>query len=177
MDKPERLYHASANRTIEEFVPKAEKVRDPLEGPRVFATPDKSVSTTFMAGEGDRTDDTWTCKGLFDDVPYMVISDRERFAKLDQGGAIYHLPGETFEMDPEKGMGKWEWASSVPVTPIEKEEHESALDAMLSHGVQVYFVDQNTFTAIGASSDHGLSILQSLESENQKRGVNVRQLS
>lgn len=177
MGKPERLYHASANRSIEKFVPKAEKVRDPLEGPRVFATHDKPLSTIFMAGEGDRTDDSWTVKGMFDDVPYIVISDRERFTKLDQGGAIYHLPGETFETDPHRGMGEWEWASAVEVTPLEKEEHESALEAMLAHGVQVYFVDPATFDAIGASNDHGLSTLQSLESENQKRGVNVKPLS
>jgi hypothetical protein len=177
MGKPERLYHASANRSIKKFIPKAEKVRDPLEGPRVFATHDKPLSTIFMAGEGDRTDDTWTIKGTFNDVPYMVISDRERFTKLDQGGAIYHLPGETFETDPNRGMGLWEWTSDVEVTPVKKEEHESALGVMIEHGVQVYFVDQEIFAAIVASSDHGLSILQSLESENQKRGINIKQLS
>lgn len=176
MDKPERLYHASANRSIDTFVPKAEKVRDPNEGPRVFATSDKRMSTVFMAGTGDRTDDSWTRSGEYDGVPVIVISDKERFKKMDQGGAIYHLPSDTFKMDPNKGLGEIEWTSDAPVQPLEKEEHESALDAMVNHGVQVYFVDKDTFAAITASDDHGLSILQSLESENQKRGVNVEPL-
>lgn len=172
MEKPDKLYHASSNRSIEQFEPRARKTRDVTEGPRVFATPDKRLSTVFMAG----TDDSWTHKGAFNGVPYIIISDKERFMELDKGGTIYHLPGETFENDPEKGMGTLEWTSKEAVTPIEKEEHQSALDAMVNHGVQVYFVDPETFAAINAAPDHGLSILHSLTSENQRRGVNAVEL-
>lgn len=153
---------------IDKFVPRSDKVRDAKEGPRVFATPDKSMASIFMTG----TDDSWTHSGAFNRVPYFVISDKERFERLDQGGAIYHLPSTTFENDPEKGLGELEWTSQEPVEPTEKEEHESALEAMLNHGVQVYFVDSSTFAAIDEAPDHGLGILRSLQSENQRRGIN-----
>ena len=172
MEKPEKLYHASSNRSIEQFVPRAEKVRDKTEGPRVFATPDKRMSTIFIVG----TDDSWTHSGAFNGIPYVVISDKDRFTQLDKGGAIYHLPSTTFENDPEKGLGELEWTSKEVVDPTGKEEHESALDAMVNHGVQVYFVDAETFVAINAAPDHGLSILHSLTSENQRRGVNAVRL-
>jgi len=47
---------------------------------------------------------------------------------------------------------------------------------MIENGVQVYFVDQATFSELKKAPDHGLSILKKLESENQKRGQNVTQL-
>lgn len=169
MEKPEKFYHGSSDRSIERFVPRADKIRDPAEGPRVFATPDKRMASIFIAG----TDGSWASSGAFNGIPYMVISDRERFEKLDQGGAIYHLPGETFENDPEKGLGELEWTSKEPVEPVGKDEHESALDAMIDHGVQVYFVDPQTFEAINAAEDHGHAILQTLESENQRQNRNA----
>lgn len=172
MEKPDKLYHGSSNRSIEKFVPRSDKVRDASEGPRVFATPDKRMASIFIAG----TDDSWTHSGAFNYVPYIIISDRERFERLDQGGAIYHLPSTTFENDPEKGLGGLEWTSREPVDPVEKEEHPSALDAMIGHGVQVYFVDTETFKAVNAADDHGLTILRSLESENQRRGSNIAKL-
>lgn len=168
MEKPDKLYHASSNRSIEKLAPRSEKIRDESEGPRVFATPDKRIASIFMAS----TDDSWTNSGAFNGIPYIVISDRERFEKLDNGGAIYHLPNTTFESDPMKGLGELEWTSRENVEPTDKEEHESALKAMIDHGVQVYFVDAKTFADINASDDHGLSILKSLESENRRLGTN-----
>lgn len=44
---------------------------------------------------------------------------------------------------------------------------------MIENGVQVYFVDKPTFKKIQGAEDHGLSILKTLESENQRRGKNV----
>jgi len=46
---------------------------------------------------------------------------------------------------------------------------------MIENGVQVYFVDGETHRKIRASKDHGLSIYRELESENQKRGVNIKE--
>ena len=169
MEKPDKLYHASSNRSIEKFVPRSDKVRDKNEGPRVFATPDKRMASIFIVG----IDDSWTHSGAMNDVPYIVISDKDRFEKLDKGGAIYHLPSTTFESDPNKGLRELEWTSSEPVIPEAKEEHESALEAMLNHGVQVYFVNTATFDSINSAPDYGRSILHSLESENQRRGINA----
>jgi hypothetical protein len=172
MEKPSVLYHGSSNKEITRFEPSSKKVRDPAEGPRIFATPDKRMASVFIVG----VDDSWGNSGQHNGTPYMVISDRERFETLDKGGAIYHLPNETFTTDPNKGLGDLEWASSEPVEPTGKEDHESALEAMLNHGVQVYFVDRATYQAFETAPDHGLSILQTTESENQRRNINPIQL-
>jgi len=172
MEKPSVLYHGSSNKEITQVEPSSKKVRDPAEGPQVFATPDKRLASVFIVG----VDDSWGNSGRHHGIPYMVISDRERFEALDKGGAIYHLPNTTFTTDPNKGLGNLEWASSEPVQPTHKEEHESALEAMLSHGVQVYFIDAPTYETFRNAEDHGLSILQATVSENQRRGINPVQL-
>ena len=168
MEKPQAVYHGSTNRQIERFEPRSEKVRDSKEGPRVFATSDKRMASVFIVD----ADDSWANSGMHNGVPYIIISDRERFVRLDQGGAIYHLPSDTFATDPDKGLREIEWTSTEPVEPFHKEEHESALESMLEHGVQVYFVDPETYEAWKTAPDHGLSILESTESENQHRNIN-----
>ena len=168
MEKPSVLYHGSSNKEIERVEPSAKKVRDGAEGPKIFATPDKRMASVFIVG----VDDSWENSGQHNGVPYMVISDRERFSALDHGGTIYHLPSDSFTSDSEKGLGELEWASNEPVQPTHKEEHELALEAMLNHGVQVYFVDKATYDAFRSAPDHGLSILRTTTSENQRQNIN-----
>jgi len=166
--KPKILYHASTNRNIEVLEPRAETVRDRSEGPVVFATSDKVLASIFIVP----TDDSWSASGLFGDVHYFVCSDRERFEKLDKGGVIYTLSSDPFENDPSKGLGIREWMSKVPVKPINRQEYDAGLEAMLEMGVQVFFISKQKFQELKRSSDHGNAILRSLESENKKRNVN-----
>ena len=56
---------------------------------------------------------------------------------------------------------------------MSKEEYESGLEAMIDHGIQVFFVNKETFEKIQESNDHGNKIIRSLESENMKRGQNA----
>lgn len=168
--KPSILYHASANTNIEEFEPRNRKVRDVKEGPIIFATPDKTYASMFLAP----TDDSWSAKGRHDGVFYQVISDRKRFQQIDKGGAIYNLPPETFETDLNKGAGELDWTSKVAVKQIDKKVFKSALETMMDLGVQVFFVDKLTFEAIQSSNDHGYTILQTLQSENQRLGKNIQ---
>ncbi len=170
MDKPSVFFHASQNRDITEFEPRMRKKRDPHEGPKVFATPSKSFATVFMVP----TDSSWVASGLHNHVPYIVISDLNKFKELDHGGALYHLPPETFEVDLGKGLREYEWTSSVPVKPNACEEFASGFEAMLDAGVQVYIVDQDLFKQIKESEDHGLSQLMKIQSENQKLKRNYR---
>lgn len=172
MEKPPVVYHGSTDKNIEKFEPRSTKVRDRAEGPKVFATSDKRMASVFIAG----VDDSWGNSGMTDGVPYMVISDRQRFEEIDTGGAIYHLPSDTFTTDPHKGLGEIEWTSGGSVEPIDREEHESALDAMLNYGVQVFFVDVETYRTFRTASDHGLSILKTTISENQRRNINPVQI-
>jgi hypothetical protein len=44
---------------------------------------------------------------------------------------------------------------------------------MIDNGVQVYFVGKQTFQKIRQAEDHGFSILQTIQSENQKLNKNV----
>lgn len=167
-EKPAVLYHASSNKNIDVFEPRKEKVRDPKEGPRIFATPDKRLATIFLVP----TDDRWATSGLFGTTPYLVVSDEKRFREMDMGGAIYSLPSDSFVSDPDKGLRELEWTSASSVRPIGKEEYDSALEVMLRSGVQVYFVDRQTFELIQKSEDHGYSTLKGLTSENTRQGVN-----
>lgn len=68
---------------------------------------------------------------------------------------------ERFEPRAEKTR-ELEWTSVETVIPIGKEIVPSALNDMLKHGVQVYFVDKTTFDQIQKTPDHGESIVKSL---------------
>lgn len=157
-EKPPILYHASRNTEIDVFEPRAEKTRDEHEGPKVFATPSRAMAGIFLVD----CDDSWVSSGAMDGDPYIIISDEERYKRLDTGGVIYTLPNDTFENDPDKGLRELEWASSEPVIPIDKEIVPSALQDMLNNGVRVYFVDKDTYQAIQDAPDDGESIVKNL---------------
>jgi hypothetical protein len=168
-EKPPFLYHGSPHK-IKELEPRTKPHREKEEGKLVYATSEltdaimflqKTALTGHFVVEGER-------------VAYAVIvGNREKFIERDKGGHIHVLPSDTFETSPHRGMSN-EWVSKEGVKPVEVIEHTSALDAMLENGVQVYFVDEATYQQIRRAEDHGYSILKSLESENQKRGVNVK---
>ncbi len=170
MEKPPRLYHGSPNKTIEEFEPRVSKGTGEKFGALVYATSNLAIASIFLS----EVKKTWSA-GRFGDVPYALITvPREEFITHDKGGYVYVFSSKSFESDPKRGLGEYEWASKEKVKPIEKIEYPSALEAMLENGVQVYFVDDEMFKRIKSSQDHGLFVLQSLESENQKRSINVR---
>ncbi|MCA9367262.1 hypothetical protein KC887_03295 [Candidatus Kaiserbacteria bacterium] len=162
-EKPPILYHASRSGEIDVFEPRIGKRRDENEGTQVFATPSKAMATIFLVD----TDDSWTQSGAMDHVPYIIISDRERFESLDQGGYIYSLPSDTFETDLEKGLRELEYTSTVSVKPIGQEFVPKALQAMIENGVKVYFVDQDTWRAIQESEEHGEKIVSMLTPETR----------
>ncbi len=168
-EKPPFLYHASSNRNIEKFEPRAKSIRDSEEGPVVFATPDLALATTFLVSE---TSDSWTQIGKSDGVPYMVIRDKKHFMRRDKGGSIYKFSSDNFTCHQDKGMGEDEWVSKDSVTPLEKTDVESALEAMIENGVQVFFVDKKTFNRISHDDDF-IDIIKGLESENKRRKKNV----
>lgn len=170
--RPTFLYHASQNKDIKIFEPRAESVRDINEGPVVFATPDKVMASVFIVS----TNDTWANSGLFGSVHYFVCGNENKFRNIDKGGAIYTLPANTFQNDPSKGLGTREWTSKISVEPIKIELYESGLEAMIDMGVQVYFVSQEKFEDIQRSQDHGNEILRNSISENQKRNKNVKKI-
>lgn len=163
--KPRTLYHGSQDRNIQEFQPRAIGVRDPNEGPVIFAAIDPGLASIFITptyqyGKSGRF--CSTCPY------YYVFSDKEKYQNIDKGGSIYFLPIDSFTTNPSKGVGTNEWVSKELVKALFKIDFESSLQAMLNFGVQVFFVSSEIFEQIRSSSDNGKSILLGLQSENEK---------
>lgn len=172
MDNNE-LYHASPKGDLDVIEPMAKSYRDKNEGPVVFASDDKAFVSCFLT----RTNDSWAQISTYkssNHPPIYVhcIGDEQRFRELDKGGAIYTLPNGTFYLDESKG--NTEWTSKVSVRPVKKEIYESGLDAMIDHGVLVYFCDMEKlkeYKEIASYSEKAFEFLKSMTSENEKRGL------
>lgn len=170
-EKPAVLYHVSEREGIIEFVPRAESVRDPKEGSVIFATPDKAYALQFLV-PGDSRDSK---RGYYNGIPTVVIrNSRETFLEGDRGGWLYEFPSDSFDFDSTKQMRDREWTSRTRVKPLGSAHYTSTVDALLDNGVQVYFVDDETFTKMQSEKNAGFETLLTLESENMRRRKNVR---
>lgn len=170
-EKPKILYHSSRVSGIKEFVPNRGNYRDEDEGAVIFSTPNKALASAFLV---ESHGDYWMQIGFYGDIPVVIINaDREEFIKKDKGGVIYAFPSDTFNYDPDKGMGDKEWTSRESVKPLSEVRYLSALDAMIENGVQVYFVDKKTFDDINNSDNQGYNILIGITSENERNNKNV----
>jgi hypothetical protein len=171
-EKPPFLYHASPDKNIKKLEPRKLSDRNIDEGPKVFATPDKSFVSCFIA----RTDDTWTQIGVYNTGEKKIythcISDEKRFRELDKGGAIYTVSSESFDLDITQGFR--EWTSYKPVDVMKKEEYETGLDAMIENEVRVYFCNKEQLEEIRKNTNDfhkTFELLDSITSENEKRGL------
>lgn len=166
MVKPKFLYHASSQSNLETVGPRLKTApRDFSEGPVVFATDSFPFATQFLVP----TDDSWANGGAFGDTFFFVIGDKERFLETDKGGCIYMVPSGTF-----KKYYKREWFSKESVKTVGRIHFSSGFDAMIINGVQVYFVSKDSYKEIQEAEDHGMSILNGVQSENEKRGLKVK---
>lgn len=142
------LYHGSTNSNLIVLEPKRDNVREEAEGSVVFATPSESLASCYLF----RWDDSWVSQVVLQDDErlgknhvIMIISDRERFAREDQGGSIYRLSIQGFDMDEDKGLGIFEWTSKAPTTPLSKRDYPSSLVAMQELGVNIVFLTREGF--------------------------------
>ncbi len=173
-EKPATLFIGTQIKGIKEFTPRRGSYRDRNEGPVIFSTPDRALASVFMMKEHD---DSWTRIGYFGDVLVIVICmDRDEYIKKDKGGFIYEVPSDTFDYNPNLGMGDKEYTSREPVKPINETSYISSLNTMIDSDVQVYFVDKKTFKDILDAEDHGKEIVSDLTSENSRRGKNIKVL-
>jgi hypothetical protein len=111
-----------------------------MRAPLIFATPSLQLASCYLF----RWDDSWvnqsiTTQSNNDYQVIMVISDKQKFEKLDKGGSIYLLPVANFTFKEGKSLGIYEWTSRQSVQPIIELRFNSALEAMKKFGVQVYF--------------------------------------
>lgn len=131
--KPHVVYHSSPDGSIKEFIPLPSH-RSSAEPESIFAAPSKLVSAIFM-GPNLKT----TRSGTYDggETYKVIVGDPEEFFANDRAGYMYTLPGETFSVDPNIGLGVAEWTSLTPVKPISVQYFSSAIQAMLDSGVQI----------------------------------------
>ena len=165
MQKPEVLYHASPFNDLSELEPRFQsRPKDFNEGPVVFASSSKEYASFFLVP----TTDLWTSSGTIGNVFYFLCGDKKKFMSLDHGGTMYTLPIEGFKL-----YRGFEWYSTEPVKPIKKIKVKSGLETMIKNGVQVYFVSGKKFKMLREGADH-LTILEGVKSENENRGLPVR---
>ncbi len=167
-DRQKYLYHASANNNLRIIKPRSLTIPKGFDkGPVVFATDCFTFSTQFIVPH----DDSWANGGAFGDTCFFVISDRKKFEKADKGGTIYLVPSDTF-----KKYNRKEWFSNKSIKPGGKVSFTSGLQAMIIRGVQVYFVGTRTYKEYQNAPERVYSILNKLESENEKLGYEIEKL-
>jgi len=143
--EPKELYHASDNKELQEFESRKEKIRNPNEGPVVFATKDKAYASMFIV----RSDDAWTIKGQSGNDFFIGIADRKRYEVTDKGGAIYTFATKGFLTEPnQRGIRSKEWVSRENVRPVSKQIYSSGLEAMKSLGVKIFFINYDLLREI-----------------------------
>jgi hypothetical protein len=168
MTKRKFLYHASPVKGLKKIEPRSKTVPENFDKtPCIFATKYFDFATHFLVPH----DDSWANGGAFSDQSFFVISDKERFMKADEGGSIYLVEAKNFE-----NYNKREWFSKSLVKVNGEVTFSSGLMAMITQGVQVYFTDKETYKEIQRAKDHGLSILNALETENERWGFPVVKL-
>lgn len=168
--KPQFVYHGSPRGDIQEFIPRISKGSGERYGAQVYASNDIATACIFMSNIGR----SWSA-GEANGITYVIIPlTKEEFLKQNKIGYLYKLPAETFTSDPQRGMGDKEWASSVPVKPIDVTQIDSVLDTMIEHGVQVYFVTDALYQEMRSSREPNWTFLKSIRSENQERGIHVK---
>lgn len=156
MRKPDILYHASHNTDIDELEPRNHSPRFEGEQDLVFATEHIALAAMFLSPKGIPTE-----VSVFGDRYVIFINSSESEYKMaDKGGAIYSLPSTTFETDMTIGMGENEWVSKVSVKPLSKIVFDSSIEAMNKHGVECYFVSDDTMKVIRADPANAMNLVR-----------------
>jgi hypothetical protein len=171
-ERPAYVFHGSPRGDIAEFTPRVSHGSGEAYGPQVYASDDLATAAMFTANVGR----SWSTGSVGGTLYAVIPMSREEFLGRDGGGYIYRLPGETFSTERGRGMGDREWASPVAVTPVDVTYVPSSLDAMVESGVQVYFVTPELYEQMRGSDQPNWMYLKDVESENQRRGMNVREL-
>lgn len=161
IEKPPVLYHGSPNKNISVFTPRSAE----FEGEKdkfFFTSPNKAAALAYLA-QGDYP---WNSGIYLDDniIRSVLPITREEFIEKDKGGALYSFDSQNFSSS--KGRSGYEWVSKESVEPDSKEEFNSALLAMESAGIKMYFLGSREnfekFRSLKNSSER-LEFLKSFE--------------
>jgi len=140
---PKKVFHASQHEDLKVVQPRLRKTRHPDEPPQIFASPSEQIASMFINDIENMTSGSYDSGRTWD----VVIGDEKRFRERDAGGYIYELPPSSFSTHPDRRLGVFEWQSTEHVEPLLKKFYPSALDAMLEHGIRVYFLMPEEYKA------------------------------
>jgi len=137
---PHILFHGSPRQDLTMIMPHKLDMR--CHGrPIVFASHHIAMASIFMLKHKGK----FACGRLPCGDIFFMTNDKRSCILEDQGGAIYLLPSGSFFCEPYESLGLDEWISYEAIKPLTKFTFSSALDAMLSMGVRIYFVDDSTY--------------------------------
>ncbi len=177
---PTVVFHGSRVKKLEDGIltPHAGPERPQHPESVIFASPYIAYASMFIFQYGD-----WmACGSWFVDSPiyYFICKNRDRFMREDTGGAIYVLLAQPFKNSMTNVITSCEMIAYEPVQPLAQINFDHALDAMLSFGVQVFFVSADIYDAFmqARTSEEISRIYKQIdhESENYKRNINYRSL-
>lgn len=174
---PQFLYHASTVKGLKLLTP---RLTHKSPTPQLFAGNNPEWVIPFLIKGGNE----WCRLGAFanangDIIRYVQVSNRDEYQKNDIGGAVYRLSGKDFSSN----LGTFpravpvEWVCSKPIVPLDSVEFDSAIKAMLELGVQLFYISQAQLDEHDKRPDEGWKKLLSIESENQKHNIGIRDLS
>lgn len=149
------LYHASPITGLTTINRANETPRFAGEDDYVFATPYKAVAAMFLASRNLNTE----ISKYGDKFVIFINASLEEYKKVDKGGSIYEVDGGQFKTDTTIGMGETEWVCDRSVDPLSEEAFGSSLQAMKSNQVEIYFLDNKTFTSVRNDPSNAMDLV------------------
>lgn len=165
-ENPPFLYHGTTEEEINEFEPRS-AIERPDEEPAVYASPDMDIAIQSMANKYVSNG------GIVNGRKFVCIPmTKEDFLKVDHGGYIYKLPGESFQPNGQNGFGgDLEWVSSTAVKPIEKIKIPSLIDSLNEKNIEVYFINKEMIPIINKAQDSEPEKLEDLLNELKSKNL------
>lgn len=178
---PRTLFHGSSKKNLKRIEPRS---HDHWDGqPTTYATPHIALASIFMLN----FEDSWAAFGTRPNGTFVFLcSDKERFLKEDRGGTIYIIPSDSFYCHTNLCLGPDEWVSHISLKPLTKLTFKSIGAAMLSFGVQLFFVNQKQLDkywklfekeSIQPLNKFLASLEQTVTSENKNRNINAQSIT
>ncbi len=167
-ENPPFLYHGTTEENIEKFEPRSAVERTD-EKPAVYASPNMDIAIQSMANKYVSNG------GIVNERKFVCIPmNKEDFLKVDHGGYIYKLPGESFKPNKHKGFGAdLEWVSATPVKPAEKIKIPSLLESLKEKDIEVYFIDEEMISVIKKAQNGKPEKLEALLDDLKSKGLKV----
>ena len=191
---PRLFFHGSGEK-LDYLEPKSISTRNDNEGDVVFATSYLSYAVLFTLALPREGSVLSIRLRSFDHGPHIVLcNNKEAWLKYDTGGYVHVVSSDSFYVDLGflgTTRGEWmsqsynpewgslaEWVSKEKVPVLHDFKIDNTLEALLSLGVQLFFVDEDTFKSYQQIKDDSSlrKFMKGLTSENEIRGIGHKSL-